>query len=533
MTRSCLFLGFLVITTSLAACAEGTPPSPTGSASGTGGTGGTGSTGTGGTGNTGACVTAEDCPPTGDPCTEPSCINSECKTKPAHEGAACDDGDWCTDDDSCVDGLCTGGTTKYCPPSDSCHVGKCDSATKSCGFAPGNDGAQCDDNDPCTGWGSCSGGTCQKGTKVDCSFLDGTCAVGVCDPQTGCVQQPLNDGAPCNDGLFCTINDTCNGGACKGDPNPCAPPNNPCLIGVCNENTNSCTTTPGNNGAACDDGNLCTTGETCSNGTCGGGQATNEGVACDDGDGCTQGTTCENGACGSAANTITACIDNDTCCPANCPLDLDCKTDVLVLHADDPFNAQDVQDTLVATGAFTGVDLFDGTINAPTLALLQGYQAVLVYSNIGFSDPVGVGNVLADFFDAGGRVVLSPGANCSDQFLGSSGRFITDGYAVAAPGPIDMAFGPDSMGVVFEPQSPLMAGVNFISAQLAARCFVSPSGGSTTVASWSAGLPLVVRGTVNGKNRVDLNLFPVSDKAFPDLWVGDGAALLKNALLYK
>jgi hypothetical protein len=110
---------------------------------------------------------------------------------------------------------------------------------------------------------------------------------------------------------------------------------------------------------------------------------------------------------------------------------------------------------------------------------------------------------------------------------------MNDGYAVTTPGPVDTSFAPDSLGVVFEPQSSLMAGVSSLSAQNAARCLVSPAVGTITVAQWGTGVPLVVRGTVNGKNRVDINLFPVSSNISPDLWIGDGGVLMKNALLYK
>lgn len=302
------------------------------SASGTGGTGGhvdpTSSVVSSSNTGMGPCVFDTDCPANGDPCTEPTCINGECKTKSANDGATCEDGDWCTDGDTCLDGTCLSGNAKYCPPPDTCQVGVCDPVAKNCGSAPGNDGAQCDDNDPCTSWGVCSAGTCSKGSPIDCSFLDGICADGVCDPQIGCTQQPKNDGAPCDDSLFCTINDVCTGGVCSGVPNTCAAPGDVCLIGSCDEAQNKCTAVPGNNGAACDDKNLCTTGEICTNGTCGGGAPTNQGGACDDGNTCTAGDTCANGVC--QGTTITQCINGDGCCPSGCTLqdDDDCNCSI-------------------------------------------------------------------------------------------------------------------------------------------------------------------------------------------------------------
>jgi hypothetical protein len=127
-------------------------------------------------------------------------------------------------------------------------------------------------------------------------------------------------------------------------------------------------------------------------------------------------------------------------------------------------------------------------------------------------------------------VVLAPGANCLGIEL--QGRFVSDGYPVLAFADVDNFSGSDSLGTVFEPASPLMSGVNGLSTDFVARCIGSPTGGSVTVAAWSGGLPLVVRGVVQGRNRVDLNLFPVSNDAIGGLWVGDGTEILKNALLF-
>lgn len=58
--------------------------------------------------------------------------------------------------------------------------------------------------------------------------------------------------------------------------------------------------------------------------------------------------------------------------------------------------------------------------------------------------------------------------------------------------------------------------------------------GGVTVASWGNGSPLVVRGVVKGRKRVDVNFLPFpSGSAQTQSWTGDGIALLRNALLYR
>ncbi|MEO7328454.1 MAG: hypothetical protein ABI193_07750 [Minicystis sp.] len=508
-------------------CSAAVAPT-TGSGGSTGAT--TGSGGDGG-GGSNSCISAADCADLADACNSGACINGTCGRLEANEGAACEDGKACSLDDKCHAGVCVAGGFKFCPSTDSCHVGNCDLTVDMCVQVPGNDGGPCNDSNACTATGSCDAGSCLPGPMIDCSFLDGPCSVGVCDAQLGCKTMAVGDGSPCEDGLFCTINDVCSAGFCEGAPNPCAPPNNPCLIGTCNEGMGNCVAVPGNNGAACDDGSPCTAGEICNAGQCGSGAPANNGLACDDGDGCTAGTKCQGGLCAGAVSVIMACVDGDACCPPGCDADDDCSFKVMVIAPDDISGLMDVQSKLAATGAFKGVDIFDATNIMPTAAQLSPYKAILVYDNTPFLDSISMGDLLADYFDAGGQVVIAPGANCDSVQI--EGRFVNEGYLVLAVGVVDQSFPADSLGQIFEPNSPLVAGVSTLSCPFSARCFVTPVPGATVVAQWGAGLPLIARGVVKGRKRVDLNLFPPSNDLGMDFWIGDGANILKNALLYK
>ena len=282
------------------------------SATGTGG----GATGTGG-GMTGPCTFAEDCVGVSDSCNVGTCINGTCQKMPANESAPCDDGKQCTTGDHCESGLCTG-PLKACNAATPCHLGMCDIATDACIEVPGNDGAGCVDDDPCTLTAVCQSGSCVGAQQVDCSFLSSECGIGSCDPAVGCVAQPINDGTSCDDGLFCTVSDSCTGGTCVGLPNTCTANNSGCMIGSCNEASNTCTSVPAANGIACDDGSSCTSGEKCTNGTCGSGVAGNAGGACDDGDGCTQASTCDAAGNCIGSNPVLQCANGDLCCPAGC-----------------------------------------------------------------------------------------------------------------------------------------------------------------------------------------------------------------------
>jgi hypothetical protein len=411
----------------------------------------------------------------------------------------------------------------------------CDEAKKACSVVAGNDGALCDDGDPCTQTAVCSGGACVQQTQTDCSFLDGTCAVGVCDPQAGCVKKPKADGAACDDGLYCTVNDTCAAGACKGAPNTCAAPGDVCMIGACDEGKKTCVAVPGNDGAKCSSGNPCLAGETCSAGKCSGGAPANDGKACASPDACQLGTTCSNGACANPKSVVTQCIPDDGCCPAACDVpassDNDCKPAVGVLGAPaDPSWLADVVQKLGATGAFLSVDGIAANQKTPTVAELQQYRAVLVFSDAGFQDAAALGDNLAAYYDGGGRVVLATFANASVPVLGKFGD-PGNGYLLIQPLGQDQPA--DSLGAIAEPQSPLVKGLTTLAATSAFRSSGGALPGATVVASWKSGAPLIVRGTVKGRNRVDLNLYPPSSDSRNDFWTGDGAALLRNALLFK
>jgi hypothetical protein len=272
----------------------------------------------------GPCASADDCNSLDGACVDGICINGVCQTTPTAEGGPCDDGKTCTTNDHCEMGLCTG-TLKSCPSSNSCQVGFCDTTTDQCTEIPGNDGAGCIDDDPCTLTATCSNGSCVPGQLVDCSFLDSVCGQGTCDPQIGCVAMPLNDGTSCDDGLYCTVSDTCTAGSCKGAPNTCAAPGDVCKVGSCNEANDTCVAVPGNDGGACDDLNTCTSGEKCAAGLCVGGVPANNGVMCDDGNACTVNGVC-NAAGGCIGAQVVACTSGDGCCPAGCafPADDDC-----------------------------------------------------------------------------------------------------------------------------------------------------------------------------------------------------------------
>jgi hypothetical protein len=90
---------------------------------------------------------------------------------------------------------------------------------------------------------------------------------GICDPATGlCGGDEMPDGAPCDDGNACTRVDSCSGGTCTGgDPVVCEG----CSSGgTCDPLTGVCTGHRAARRHPCEDGNHCTDSDTCSGGAC-------------------------------------------------------------------------------------------------------------------------------------------------------------------------------------------------------------------------------------------------------------------------
>jgi len=295
------------------------------------------------------------CPAPTDQChTTGTCNPSTgvCSTPAKANGTTCSDGNSCTRKDTCQAGVCTGSDPVTCAAQDQCHVaGTCDPTSGACSNPVADDGTSCNDGNACTQMDSCQAGTCVGSAPVVCAPTDQCHTAGVCDPATGvcAAAQALADGTPCNDGNACTQTDVCQAGACVGlAAVTCAGADQCHTAGVCDPSTGACSGPVAvANGTSCNDGNACTQMDVCQAGACVGtmpvtctaqdqchdagtcdptsGACTNppkeNGTACSDGNACTQHDVCQAGACtGGDPVTCVAqdqCHDAGTCNPAN------------------------------------------------------------------------------------------------------------------------------------------------------------------------------------------------------------------------
>ena len=192
-----------------------------------------------------------------------------------------------------------------------------------------------------------------------------------------------------------------------------------------------------------------------------------------------------------------------------------------------------VQTTLVGTGRFNNVDIIDvsaaGT-GTPTLEQLLQYDALLCWTNTTPADNNAWGDVLADYVDAGGGVVVAVFANSTTTAGRNIGGRWQNGYEVVLDQSGNASGANGTLGTVHVPTHPVMAGVTqFTGGSTGSR----PSGttlevGATLIAEWNDGKVLVAEGA--NPRRVDLGFYPPSSACSGSGWALGGDLLMANAL---
>ncbi|MCB9785330.1 MAG: hypothetical protein H6744_01435 [Deltaproteobacteria bacterium] len=177
------------------------------------------------------CTINGDCI-TGNPCKTGTCVENVCFVDNAT--TTCNDGNACTIDDACVDGVCAGALLD-CDDENPCTLDSCDKVT-GCAHVLREGG--CDDGDACTFSDVCTAGGVCEGQPLTCDD-DNPCTDDLCDTDLGCVYS--DNAATCDDGDACTLDDKCTLGKCKGVASTapeCGPPPEPCTFNwklTCNE----------------------------------------------------------------------------------------------------------------------------------------------------------------------------------------------------------------------------------------------------------------------------------------------------------
>jgi PKD repeat protein len=194
----------------------------------------------------------------------------------------------------------------------------------------------------------------------------------------------------------------------------------------------------------------------------------------------------------------------------------------------------DVVAKLQATGQFDSVTGVLVSSSTPSVAQMQQYDAILVYSDTSFNNNTAIGNNLADYIDGGGGVVLSTFVFYSSNGLGIAGRIKTGGYlpftqaSQAQPGGLTL--------VKLDAGHPILAGVGSLNGGSSSyhNSSISAKAGTNHVANWSNGQPLIAEWSPTAGNVVGLNFYPPSSSVRGDFWTAstDGDLIMANALTF-
>lgn len=255
-------------------------------------------------------------------------VSAQCVGQP--NGTPCSDGLYCTTNDTCQSQVCTGSTLD-CDDGLDCTVDACNETTD----------------------------TCDRTVQITRCLIDGACymwgdpntlnpACQVCDAATTRTAWTALVGYACDDGLFCSVADTCDEtGTCVGLPRACGDTFS-CTTDSCNEETSACDSivaadqcliggacyaegesSPTNTcwvcdrscaaqvwcaatGKSCDDGLFCTIDDAClTDAACEGRPR-----VCDDGLSCTRDSCNETADSCDFVLQADACVIDELCYPA-------------------------------------------------------------------------------------------------------------------------------------------------------------------------------------------------------------------------
>ncbi|MBS0187528.1 MAG: hypothetical protein JSS51_05635 [Planctomycetes bacterium] len=199
---------------------------------------------------------------------------------------------------------------------------------------------------------------------------------------------------------------------------------------------------------------------------------------------------------------------------------------------------QSVRDKLLATKRFSGVAAYTVGVNGDASQLKQ-HSSIMFWSTTLSNESVDnyLGNLLADYVDAGGGVVqamLSLGTDGTTPFTHPRGRWTAQGYDII---PQD-SFGPlmtgqSGLGSILEPTNPIATFVRkFDGGPISTRQSTTPLLRGRAVLTWSDGKMLA--SVHNFRKCVDLGFEPPANSVVGGNWADrtDGAWLMANALEY-
>lgn len=190
----------------------------------------------------------------------------------------------------------------------------------------------------------------------------------------------------------------------------------------------------------------------------------------------------------------------------------------------------DVNDLVSVLSAYP--DLMVGSISPQWIDAwtFLPYDVVIVSNNFPWThnggDPEKIGNLLADYVDAGGKVIVNQLSYMPFPDYQLQGRFVSENYA---PFSIGTSFTYDfaNLGEIPEPAHPVLNSVSFLQ-YYGYTSNVGLTPGSSALAKWDNGSILIAA----NEHSVGLNILPSNGYGSYFDWTGDLPLILHNAIVH-
>lgn len=193
---------------------------------------------------------------------------------------------------------------------------------------------------------------------------------------------------------------------------------------------------------------------------------------------------------------------------------------VIVISDASTAEADEVKQALLDAGIADVVDCLDARYSTPTLADIENYGCVITWSRSAYADATTWGDVLAEYVEVGGAVVVTQLAFFSSSAIG--GRFMSELSPLTAG---YNGYQTHSLGW-YDPAHPIMEGVTSCSSYY--NYEIQHQGNVEDVARYENDWPLVA---VNADHPNVVGINAAFGQSYRR-WTGDMMTILLNSVVY-
>jgi hypothetical protein len=173
---------------------------------------------------------------------------------------------------------------------------------------------------------------------------------------------------------------------------------------------------------------------------------------------------------------------------------------------------------LEGMNAVASVDIVDGSLQTPSLAVLKLYDVIIAVSSSSWYDSLRMGNALAEYVDQGGKLILCAATIHSAQGVCLSGRVVEPNYSPVTVSSYD-GYSHEAYNFVFHQ---ITSSVSFISSYKPV-IVTAPQGSGKPLGYYESGYLV---GAYNPLKPIVVFNLTTDD----GLWGGDVLTLMENAL---